>query len=108
MAHVYLLFSKSVGDGIARRDSHNDLVGTVGHFSMHLYITHVPPPLKKYKECPCTLPSVNIPKNIWCGLILKNHQNQEVTEFLSGETLPKNSRSLYLAEKSCPSPCILE
>ena len=107
MARVYVLFSKSVGVGIARRDSHNDLVGTVGHFSIHLYITHVPPPLKKYKECPCALPSVSISKNIWCGLILKNHQNQEVTEFLSGETVPKNSRSLYLPGKSCSSPYTL-
>ena len=40
---------KSVGDGIARRDSHNELVGTVGDFSIHLYITCVPPPLKKCK-----------------------------------------------------------
>ena len=39
MAHVYVLFSKSVGVGIARRDSHNDLVGTVGHFP-YTYILH--------------------------------------------------------------------
>ena len=37
MAHVYVcFFSKSVGDGIARRDSHIDFVGRVGDFSIHL------------------------------------------------------------------------
>ena len=56
MAHVYVLFSKSVGDGIARRDGRNDLLGTVGDFSIHLYITYIPPPLKKYKECSLLYP----------------------------------------------------
>ena len=56
MAHVYVLFSKSVCDGIARPDSRNDLVGTVGDFSIHLYITCISPPLKKYKECSLLYP----------------------------------------------------
>ena len=30
---------RSVGDGTARHNSHNDLEGTVGDFSLHLYIT---------------------------------------------------------------------
>ena len=69
---------KSVDDGIARCDSHNDLVGTVGDFSLHLYITYVPPPLKKYKEYSCALPTINNSKDIWCGMTLKDHQNQKV------------------------------
>ena len=40
---------KSVDDGVARRDSRNDLVGTVA------------------------LPTINNPKDIWCGMILKDH-----------------------------------
>ena len=39
---------KSVDNGIATRDSHNDLVGTVGDFSLSRY-TYAPPTLKKYK-----------------------------------------------------------
>ena len=66
MAHVYVLFSKSVGDGIARPDSRNDLVGTVGDFSIHLYITCVPPPLKKYKECSLLYPRLTFRER--CGL----------------------------------------
>ena len=70
---------KSVGERLTRRDNHNDLAGTADDFSIHLYITYVPPLLKKYKECPCALPTINIPKNIWCGLILKDYQNHKVT-----------------------------
>ena len=64
---------KSVDDGIARRGiarRHNDLVGTVRDFSLHLHNAYVPPPLKKYKEYSCALPTINIPKDIWCELNL--------------------------------------
>ena len=105
MAHVYVLFSKSVGDGVARRDGHNDLVGTVGDFSIHLYIIYVPPPLKKYKECSCALPSINIPKNIWCGLILKDDQNQEVTRsFCQVKLFLKTHGAYTLQENRAPIP----
>ena len=70
---------KSVDDGIARRDSHNDLTGTVGDFSLPQSYTCVPPPLKKYKEYSCVLPTINIRKDIRCELILKGHRNKEVT-----------------------------
>ena len=53
---------KSVDNEIARRSSHNDLVGTVSDFSLPQSYTYVPPPLKKYKEYSCALPTFNIPK----------------------------------------------
>ena len=62
---------KSVDNGIARDDGHNDLVGTVGDFSLPRSYTYVPPPLKKYKEYSYTLPTINITKDIWCGLIFE-------------------------------------
>ena len=100
---------KSVDEGIARRHSHNDLVGTVGDFSLNQSYTYVPPPLKKYKEYSCALPTINIPKDIWCELILKDHQNQgSHTEFLSAETCAKNTWSLYHAGKTCANLCTLE
>ena len=70
---------KSVAYGITRRDNHNNLLGTVGEFYLPQSYTYVPPPLKKYKEYSCALPAINITKDIWCELILKNHQNEEVT-----------------------------
>ena len=60
---------KSVDGEIARRSGQNDLVGTVNDFSLN-----VPPLLKKCKEYSCALPTVNIPEDIWCELILKDHQ----------------------------------
>ena len=41
---------KSVYNGIARPDSHNNLVVTVVDFSLSRYYAYGPPPLKKYKE----------------------------------------------------------
>ena len=82
MAQIYMCFfqsMKSVGERLTRRDNHNDLADTADDFSIHLYITYVPPLLKKYKEYPCALSTINNPKNIWCGLILKDYQNQKVT-----------------------------
>ena len=94
---------KSVGERLARRDNHNDLVGTVGDFSIHLYITYVPPLLKKYKEYLCALPTINIPKNIWCGLILKDYQNQEVTlSFCWLKPLLKTHRTYTMQENRVP------
>ena len=40
---------KSVDNGIATRDSHNDLVGTVDDFSLSRSYTYALPTLKKYK-----------------------------------------------------------
>ena len=71
---------KSVDDGIARCDGHNVLVDTVCGISLHLHITYIPPPLRKYKKYSCALPTINILKDIWCGLILKDPQNLEVTQ----------------------------
>ena len=79
---------KSVDDGIVRRFSQNDLMGTVSDFSLPQSYTNVPPLLKKYKEYSCALPTINIPEDIWCELILKDHQNEEVIwmeSFLSPE-----------------------
>ena len=69
---------KSVDGGIARRGSYNDLVGTDDDFSLPQSYTCVPPPLKKYKESSCVLPTINILKDIWCELFLRDHQNVEV------------------------------
>ena len=87
---------KSVDDVIARRYSHNDLVGTVGNLSLSQFYTNVPSLPKKYKEYSCALPTINILEDMWCELILKvrksNHQNEEVTwmeNFLSSETAAK-------------------
>ena len=55
---------KPVDDGIARRYSHKDLVGTVGDFSLPQSYTNAPPLLKKYKKYSCALPTVNIPEYI--------------------------------------------
>ena len=88
---------KSVDEGIARRHSHNDLVGIVADFSLHQSYTYVPPPLKKYKAYSCALPTINIPKDIWCELI-----------FLSAETCVKNAWSLYHARRTCANLCTLK
>ena len=55
---------KLVDNTIARHDSHNELVGTVGDISLPRSYTFVPPPLKKYKEYSCAFPTINIPKDI--------------------------------------------
>ena len=79
-------------------------MGTVGDFSIHLYIIYVPPPLKKYKECSCALSSINIPKNIWCGLILKDDQNQEVTRsFCQVKLFLKTHGAYTLQENRAPT-----
>ena len=83
---------KSVDDGIARCSSENDLVSTVSDFSLPQSYTHVPPLLKNCKEYSCALPTINIPEDIWCELILKDHQNEEVIwmeSFLSAKTTAK-------------------
>ena len=41
---------KSVDDGITRRESHKDLVDTVGDFLLLQSYGYIPPPLKKYKD----------------------------------------------------------
>ena len=93
---------KSVDERIARRHSHNDSVGTVGDFSLYQSYTYSPPPLKRYKEYSCALPVINIPKDILCELILKDHQNEEVTRsFCQLKLCVKNAGSLYHAGKTC-------
>ena len=72
---------KSVDDGIARRDSRNDLVGTVA------------------------LPTINNPKDIRCGMILKDHQNQEVTgSFCQLNLLLKAHGACTMHVKRVPTP----
>ena len=100
---------KSVDNRVARHDSHNELVGTVGDISLPWSYTFVPPPLKKYKEYSCALPTITIPKDIWCGLILKNHQNEEVTRsFCQQKPLLKTHWACTIQEKTCVNPCTLE
>ena len=53
---------KSVDDGIERRSSQNDLVGTVSDFSLPQSYVNVSLLLKKCKEYPCALATINIPK----------------------------------------------
>ena len=55
---------KSVGEGIARHSSQNDLVGTVSDFSLPQFYINVPPLLKKCKEYSFALPTINIPEDI--------------------------------------------
>ena len=89
---------KSVDAGIPRRSSRNDLVATVSKFSLPQSYINVPPLLKKCKEYFCALPTINIPENIWCKLILKVHQNKEIIwmeNLLSAETTAKHAWSLY-------------
>ena len=95
---------KSVDEEIARHHNHNDLVGTVGDFTLHQSYTYVPPPLKKYKEYSFALPTINIPKDIWCGLILKDHQNQEVTwSFCQLKLVLKTHGACTMQEKRAPT-----
>ena len=79
----------AVDDGIVRRSSQND---TVSDFSLPQSYINVPSLLKKDKEYSCALPTINIPEDIWCELILKDHQNEEVIwmeSFLSAKTTAK-------------------
>ena len=103
---------KSVDDGIARHSIQNDLVGTVRDFSLSQSYINFPPLLKKCKEYSCALPTINIPEDIWCELILKNHQNEKVIwmeNFLSAETTAKHAWSLYHArKKTLAKPYTLE
>ena len=97
---------KSVHEGIARRHSHNGLVGTIGDFSLNQSYTYVPPTLKKYKEYSCALPTANIPKYIWCELkqlklVLKTHGGKTC----AGKTCAKN---VCHAGKTCAYLCTLE
>ena len=66
MAQVYVCFlvTKLADDGTARRGSYKDFRGTVGDFFLLRSYTYVPRPLKKYKEYSCTLPTINILKDI--------------------------------------------
>ena len=71
-------------------------MGTVSAFSLPESYTNVLPLLKKNKEYPCALLTINIPEDIWCKLILKDHQNEEVIwmeNFLSSETTAKRAWS---------------
>ena len=79
----------SVDNGIARRYSHNDLVGIVGDFFLFHSYLNVSALVKKYKEYSFALRNINIQKDIWCKLILNDHQNEEVIwmeSFLSAKT----------------------
>ena len=99
---------KSVDDGIIKRSSLNDLVGTVSDFPLPHSYTNFPPLLKKYKKYSCALPTIDIPEYIWCELILKDHQNEEVIwleNFLSDEATVKRAWSSYHAgKKREPAP----
>ena len=96
---------KSVDDGIARRSSQNDLVDTICDFSLPQSYINVPPLLKTCKGYSC---AINIPEDIWCELILKDHQNEEVIwieNFLSAKTTAKHAWSSYHAgKKRVPTP----
>ena len=102
--------SLAVDDGILRRSSQIDLVGTVSDFSLPQSYINVPSLLKKDKGYSCALPTINIPEDIWCELILKDHQNEEVIWmeiFLSAETTAKNAWISYHGGKkrvSTPTP----
>ena len=99
---------KSVDDRIARRSSQNDLVGTVSDFSLPQSYINVPSLLKKDKEYSCALPTQNIPEDIWCELILKDHQNEEaiwMENFLWTETTDKHAwSSCHARKKRMPTP----
>ena len=55
---------KSADNGIAGHGSHNDLVGTVGDFSLLWSYKYVPPPLKECKEYSYASLTFNIPRDI--------------------------------------------
>ena len=64
-------------------------MGTIDDFSLRQSYAHILPLLRKYKEYSCALPTINIPGYIWCELILKDQQIEEVIwveNFLSAET----------------------
>ena len=100
--------SLAVDDGILRRSSQIDLVGTVSDFSLPQSYINVPSLLKKDKGYSCALPTINIPEDIWCELILKAHQNEEVIwmeNFLSTETTAKRAwSSNHAVKKRVPTP----
>ena len=52
----------------------------------------------------CALPPINIPKNTWCGLVLKDHQNQEVTRSFMVKLLLKTHGTYTLQENRAPTP----
>ena len=94
---------KSINDGIARRDSHEDLVGTVGDCSLPQSYTYVPPPLNS-----CVLLTVNIQKDIRCERILKDHQHEKVTRsFCQLKLLLKTDGACHMQEKTCANPYTL-
>ena len=64
---------KSVDDGIARRYSQNDLVGTITDFSLSQSYTNFAPLVMKNKEYSCAIPTINIPEDVWCEMILKDY-----------------------------------
>ena len=100
---------KSVDDGITKRDSHEDLVGKVSDFFLPQSYTYVPPPLKKCKEYSCVLLTINIRKDIWCELILKDNQNEEVTRsFCQLKLLLKTDGAFPIQEKTCVNVYTLE
>ena len=93
---------KSVDDEIAKRDSHEDLLGTVGDIVLPQSYTYVPPNS-------CVLLTINIRKDIWCELILKDNQNEEVTRiFCQLRLLLKTDGACSMQEKTCANPCTLE
>ena len=95
---------KSVDYGIARRDSHEDLVGTVGDIFLPQSYTYVPPPLNS-----CVLLTINIRKDIWCELILKHNQNEKITRsFCQLNLLLKTDGACPMQEKKCANPYTLE
>ena len=53
---------KSVDDGIARRSSQNDLVGTISDFSLPQSYTNVPPLLKNTNNVPVHCPVLTLRK----------------------------------------------
>ena len=51
------------------------------------------------------LPSINIQRKIWCGLMLKDHQNMEVTlSFCQVKLFLKTHGAYTLQESRAPNP----
>ena len=74
-------------------------------FSLLQFFTYVPPPLKKYKEYSCALATSNIPKDILCELILKNHKNEEVNRsFCRLKRLLKTHGAYTMQREMCDNP----
>ena len=102
---------KSVDDGTVRHFSQNDLVGTVSDFSLFQSYTNVPPLLKKYKECSCALPTINIPEDIWFELtlkIIKMRKSSGWKIFCQLKLLLKRMELVSCQKKTCAKPCTLE